>query len=563
MADGPFDFVKMAQELQKLSIEAKTSIGTAVELQESIYRSFAEIQNVVGRFAFELADVAKLQEKIGSNMKTNFVLSVDTAQQLLRAGKAFGQSAEQMGALANVFYEGGYALSTIGEQLQEISNTSRKFGVNTQAVLSQVESNLKNANQYGFNTGVDGLARMAAKAASLRSDMTSVFNFAEKVFDPDGAIEAVNTFQRLGVAVGDLADPFRLMYLAQNDVEGLQDAALRATEQFGSFNKETGRFQFSPEGVRAAKELSTTLGMSYDEFFKLSKAQAQFAEVSKEINLLPNITQEEKNLIAGMADFNKDKGGFTVSIGGVEKLVSELTQPDLALLKEAAKPLTLESIAERQLTVAEAQRGLLTSIRDTIGLGVGISPGQAIIGALTDAQSELSDIIRKTLPPSKVSAAGPELANVLTSTLRSAVTSGDFNPTELGDKLRTTLGITSEQTQKLVDEFKNYEKNIENSLRTRSGGDFNTFKSVYDNLFGTVSDLRSDIQSTIPTTTTNPVGTTTNPITGSLTHNVIGNINLNLSNATNSIDANQLLSNTDFIEGVKNILRQSLPSFSF
>jgi hypothetical protein len=563
MADGPFDFVKMTQELQKLSIEAKTSIGTAVELQESIYRSFAEVQSIVGRFAFQLADVANLQQKIGSNMKTNFVLSVDTAQQLLIAGKAFGKTADQMGELANKFFEGGYALSSVNDILQKTSDISRSFGVNTQSVLSQVESNLKSANQYGFNTGVDGLARMAAKAASLRSDMSLVFNFAEKVFDPDGAIDAVNTFQRLGVAVGDLADPFRLMYLAQNDVEGLQDATLRATEQFGSFNKETGRFQFSPEGVRAAKELSTTLGMSYEEFFKLSKAQAQFAEVSKEINLLPNITQEEKNLIAGMADFNKDKGGFTVSIGGVEKLVSELTQPDLALLKEAAKPLTLESIAERQLTVAEAQKGLLTSIRDTIGLGVGVSPGQAIAGALTDVQSGLSKIIRETLPPSKVSAAGPELANILTGALRSAVSGGDFNPTELGNRLQTTLGITSEQTEALVKKFKNYEKDIETSFRERSGSDFNTFRSITDNLFGTVSDLTSDIQSTIPTTTTNPVGTTTNPITGSLTHNVNGNINLNLSNATNSIDANQLLSNTDFIEGVKNILRQSLPSFSF
>ena len=178
MADGPFDFVKMTQELQKLSIEAKTSIGTAVELQESIYRSFAEIQSVVGRFAFQLADVADLQEKIGSNMKTNFVLSVDTAQQLLIAGKAFGKTADQMGELANKFFEGGYALSSVNEILQNTSNVARNFGVNTQSVLSQVESNLKNANQYGFNTGVDGLARMAAKAASLRSDMTSVFNFA-------------------------------------------------------------------------------------------------------------------------------------------------------------------------------------------------------------------------------------------------------------------------------------------------------------------------------------------------------------------------------------------------
>jgi hypothetical protein len=90
-----------------------------------------------------------------------------------------------------------------------------------------VQNNLSEINRYGFQDGVSGLARMASQAAGLRINMSETFEFAGKVFNPEGAINMVATFQRLGVAAGDLADPFRLMYLASEDTEELQNQIVK------------------------------------------------------------------------------------------------------------------------------------------------------------------------------------------------------------------------------------------------------------------------------------------------------------------------------------------------
>ena len=550
---------QLTLELQRLAIEAKTSIGTAVELQNSVVRSFAEVQRTVGRFAFTLNDVSNLQSTIGSQMKTNFLLSVDTSNELLIAGKAIGEGAAGIGKIANDFYDAGFALSSVGESLQTASDISRQFGVNTRAVVNDVTNNLKNANQFGFNTGVDGLTRMAAQAAALRSNMSFTFDFAKKVFDPEGAIEAVNTFQRLGVAVGDLGDPCRLMFLAQNDVEGLQNEVLKVTEQFGFLNTETGRFQFSPEGVRTVKELENTLGISYDKIFQLSKAQAQLDAVSKELRPLGNIDEESKQLIAGMADFNKEKGGFTVNIKGTEKLVSQLSADDLIQLKETQEPKTLESIAEKQLTISEAQRGLLSSINDTLLAGVAISPGQLIAGVLTDAQSGLSKIVRDTISPTKVADAGPQILTTLTDALRRGVSGESVDFSQLSETLRNQFELTQENANALIQRFQTFETGIETSIRERGGGDY---AQAYRNVFNATSSVVSSIRENLPSVS-GAVGAAGREISGALTHNVNGTINLNLQNATTQIDPNSLLNNSEFVDRLRGLLSSAGQTFGF
>jgi hypothetical protein len=92
--------------------------------------------------------------------------------------------------------------------------------------------------------------------------------FAEKVLNPEGAIQMAAAFQRLGVASGDLVDPFILMDKSINDPKGLQDSLIEMTKQFTYFDEKTGNFRINPGGVRLMKELAETAGMSFEQFSK-------------------------------------------------------------------------------------------------------------------------------------------------------------------------------------------------------------------------------------------------------------------------------------------------------
>ena len=69
-------------------------------------------------------------------------------------------------------------------------------------------ANLKLVNTYGFEKGVEGLARMVARGqASRYGNEYRHFSLADKFFDPEGAIDFAARMQVIGGAVGDLARP--------------------------------------------------------------------------------------------------------------------------------------------------------------------------------------------------------------------------------------------------------------------------------------------------------------------------------------------------------------------
>ena len=61
----------------------------------------------------------------------------------------------------------------------------------------------------------------------------------------------VSAFQRLGVAAGDLADPFRLMYLASEDTAELQNQVVKMTEKFTYFDETTKEFNLAVSIINA------------------------------------------------------------------------------------------------------------------------------------------------------------------------------------------------------------------------------------------------------------------------------------------------------------------------
>ena len=406
------DFVANVKEFRENLDEQARSVQKNMTANRETYR---EVSKTIADVSKDLAlvidsgtDVANLTQRtaeiiqnIASELEYSFIVGAKNMVEIQAAATATGLGIQTITQNFVKFAEFGESMYNFGENTLTILSEARKFGANTNAVFTQVGDNLSNANKYGFQTGVDGLARMAAKAALLKIDMSDVFNFASKVFDPEGAISAVNTFQRLGVAVGDLADPFRLMYLAQEDTEGLQEAIGGVVEKMGYLNKETGKFEIPPSARRDLMKIQEETGLSYDNMVKMAKARAQLTEVSKELRI-GGIDEETKMFLSGVANFDKLKGGFTVKVDGQDKLVSQLQQGDLEKLKaQTSSAKTLEDFAAEQLSTQQMMNNNLTAIK--VGFGVaGIASSKALQDAIEiqrGAQRIVTEGVREGFRP--------------------------------------------------------------------------------------------------------------------------------------------------------------------
>ena len=143
----------------------------------------------------ETSDALAIQESVAKKLQTNVITSAEVTEQLFAAGKVLGFTAAESGRVVANFQNAGIQTGEMVENLQKVANIARSVGANTSAVFDLVENNLNQINKYGFQDGVSGLARMASQAAGLRINMSETFEFAAKVFNPEGAINMVATFQ--------------------------------------------------------------------------------------------------------------------------------------------------------------------------------------------------------------------------------------------------------------------------------------------------------------------------------------------------------------------------------
>jgi hypothetical protein len=289
----------------------------------------------------------------------------------------------EVGNIVNGMADAGIGAGKAAGEMLKVVNIARESGVNAQAVSSKVIENMNALNKFNFAGGVEGLAKMAAQATSLRIDMNQTLQFAEKVFNPEGAIEVAAAMQRLGVSQSALLDPLKLMDLSQNDPAELQNQIAQMSKQFVQLGKD-GRFEIMPGAKRQLREISSAMGISYDQITKMALGGADLDKKMKEITF-PSATEDQKKMIANMAEMG---AGGTYQIktdDNVTKDVSALTGPELEALEKMANtaPPTMEELAKQQLTATEAIASAINSLGDRTGLAVAASKvgGKVLSGA--------------------------------------------------------------------------------------------------------------------------------------------------------------------------------------
>ena len=276
----------------------------------------------------------------------------------------------------------------------EMAEVARNMGVNMDKFMGIITDNMDMLNTYNFADGVKGFAKMAAQAQRLGLSMSTTAALAEKVMDPEGAVELAANLQVIGGAVGDLADPFKLMYMATNDVAGLQDALVNAGKDLVMFNKETGEMSIPPTAQRQMRAMAETLGMSKEEFAEMIKLQSKFDSVVNQLSF-SSFTKEMEDsgvgdYIASIAKIGAG-GRYQVSVDGDMKFVDTLTPEDMKALQDEAlldaeqKTLTEKDIMLEQTTILESINRGIHGIEEK-GFEVGLDVFQPGVGGQPAAE---------------------------------------------------------------------------------------------------------------------------------------------------------------------------------
>lgn len=374
---------KSIQENYNAQVELNRSFGQGQERLVEMQKAISDSVPKVTRLGGSITDVQTAMSEIALASNRNVVSNSKDVEKLYAATKLIDESA---GSLTDSFLDIGVGVSEIPKQLESSINYIQSIGGNTRKVMKDVTANMDQMNRYQFEGGVAGLTKMAAQASMLRFKMSDTFALAEKVLDPEGAIETAAAFQRLGVSAGNLTDPFQLMNLSINDPSGLQTSLADVSKQFTYFDDKTKTFKINPQGVLTLREMEKSANLSAGSLSKMGLAAAELDQRVSAINMagLTIGSEEDKQYLANIA--NMEDGTYKVSLeDGTKKELSQLSQPEFdKLIKEQKTgPKTLEEIAKSQLKIDESMLLDVRSIRESFVKGIVSSKqiGKGIAGA--------------------------------------------------------------------------------------------------------------------------------------------------------------------------------------
>ena len=383
---------EIMEQLDEKAHEVAKSFGQGQEAISGLKAAMADAVTSVELLGGSFQNIVNIQKDVGETLGRNVLLNSQAYEKLFAAEQVSDKTAKE---IVSSFKNAGISAYQAGKEMETVIDSARQIGVNAVAVSRQVLDNTEYLNRYNFVGGVEGLSKMAAQAVSLRVDMSKTLDFAERVFNPEGAIEMAAAMQRLGVAQSDLLDPLRLMDLSANDPTELQNQIVQMTQQFVQLNKE-GKFEILPGAKRQFYEISKAMNIPYETLTKMAIGSEELDMKMRKITFPSNFKDEDRKMIANMAEMN-DKGSFEVTFSDkkgnlVTKDVTKLDDKDLELLKKGYEPKTLEQLTKEQLSVQKDMAANMRAVARQGGFAIaGSQAGQKLFSVQRETSRAFAD----------------------------------------------------------------------------------------------------------------------------------------------------------------------------
>lgn len=238
------------------------------------------------------------------------LVNEDTIELIGKTSKVFFDSMEDGVASISQYQKVSKGASDAMESIKDIGLESLSLGLNAKETVKTLTENISKLNQFGFKNGEKGLARMIKQSQELKMSMQSAFDIAEKVMDPTSALELAANIQVIGGSINSFMDPLKLMYMATNDAEGLQQAIVDVADSLVSFDEESKTFKIMGSDLRRARALAKEMNISLEELTNTGIQSAQ--RTTAAMDLMSSglqIDDDEKEFLTNIAQM---KGGKMV-----------------------------------------------------------------------------------------------------------------------------------------------------------------------------------------------------------------------------------------------------------
>ena len=358
-------------EIDESASNIAKSFGQGREQITSIKAAMAEAADKIYLLGGKWQDVVDIQQAAATALGRNVILAEGSYEKLYETAKVTGQSND---LLMKGFKDAGFSLYDVSNQMQKVINSAREIGVNAQAVSKQVVENMSKMNQFNFQGGVEGMAKMAAQAVNLRVDMKATLDIAKGLFNPEKAIEMASAMQRLGVAQGDLLDPLKLMDLARNDPAELQNQIAQMSKQFVQLNAD-GHFEIMPGAKQQLMEIGQELGYQNGELERMALGGAELEQKMGKIKFPEFATKEQQEMLANITEMGAN-GDMKIKVDGKEMDINAAMEKygtdeeSFNKLIEASKPKKMEDLAEEQLGTMKSIEGIVASMSGRVPRGL-------------------------------------------------------------------------------------------------------------------------------------------------------------------------------------------------
>ena len=377
--------------LRQMNAEMGLTGKFSQDFRDSLNETIPALQGM----GLGVSDIVEHTKEMVDNSGKFAFISTESQIKAAEIATAFGMSMKELAGSYKSFEDVGIGAVGAAEAIGDAGKESLELGLQSQTTIKGLQDNVDKLNQFGFQKGIRGLEEMVRKSTEFRMSVDSVFQVADKVFSPEGALEMAANLQVVGGAMGALNNPLEMMYMATNNVEGLQDAILKSSESLATFNNETGRFEVVGVNLRKAKDMADATGISLADLTKGAIAGNERMQAMNDMSGI-DVPEDTKRFLTNIAQM-KD-GEMTIALKGdaakdLKKIapngiikMSDMTDDIAGTLKKYQddfKVLNPEQIIEQQ---ANAVQNIMRDVNMLLGVarmkaaGVADSGIEAIFG---------------------------------------------------------------------------------------------------------------------------------------------------------------------------------------
>jgi hypothetical protein len=352
-----------------LLTDVNTKTGLTGKLSKDYREEVSAAYPALARLGIEYTELASAAVSLVQQSGKFNLINKETFESMGLAAKAYVGSLAEVVEMIPGFERVGIGATGVVKSVSEAGARSLNLGLSSQKITKELGQNIGLLNSYGFQNGVQGLEKMVQKATEFRISIAEVSKLADNVFTPEKAIDLAANLQVLGGAIGDFNDPLKLMYMATNNVEGLQDALIGAAGSLATYNQEQGRFEVTGLNLRKAREMAQALGVDYKELTNAAVATQERLTAGESLSGL-SIKAEDKEFLTNISQMKDGKMSIALQskelqdyFGKTSVALEDLSssQADKLLdYKKEFEKLPPEDVVRKQATDVENIRRDLT-----------------------------------------------------------------------------------------------------------------------------------------------------------------------------------------------------------